>query len=117
MSCTSRSWTRDYSPSSFVTTSSVGCVWRTTAYVHSDSSPLLLTSVQVRDHIKMLLERKDKSLVDVMRVLIEYRQNIGDDDQPATAVVEEGEEKELTEVEEKQAILGQLILYLDSLDR
>lgn len=69
----------------------------------------LLTRVcsQARDHMKMLLSRRGKSLRDVVAVLDEYRANIGvDEDLPEDAPPTEGEER--------RAILEQLGQYLDS---
>lgn len=57
----------------------------------------------------MLLARKDRSLSDVMRVLIEYRENVGE-----TATEEEGEV--MSEGEEKREILANLLTYLQSVD-
>lgn len=57
----------------------------------------------------MLLARKDRSLSDVMRVLIEYRENVGD-----TAAEEEGEV--VSDGEEKREILANLLTYLQSVD-
>ncbi|BGP37572.1 hypothetical protein JCM10449v2_001489 [Rhodotorula kratochvilovae] len=60
-----------------------------------------------RDHLKMLLSRRDKSLRDVVLVLDEYRDNIGvDEDLPEDAPPTEGEER--------RAILDQLARYLES---
>ncbi|KAM0746568.1 DUF1716-domain-containing protein [Meredithblackwellia eburnea MCA 4105] len=66
----------------------------------------------IRDHIKMLLSRKDKSLDDVIRVLTEYRENIGD----SSVEEEEGAEAPISESEEQRAILTALIDYLVGLD-
>lgn len=64
-------------------------------------------SLQARDHLKMLLSRRDKSLRDVVAVLDEYRDNIGvDDDLSEDAPPSEGEER--------RAILDQLARYLES---
>lgn len=62
----------------------------------------------------MLLSRKDRSLSDVIRVLAEYRDNIGDAalEQPAA----EGDEPHVDEGTEKKEILGHLIEYLKSVD-
>lgn len=66
----------------------------------------------------MLLARLDRSLSNVIHVLSEYQENIGDS--PDEAEKEDGEdekvEEELSEVEEQKAILGHLITYLKSLD-
>ena len=73
---------------------------------------------QARDHIKMLLSRKDKSLDDVIRVLTEYRNNIGDtsdEDAPVASADEAGGGPQ-AEGDEQRAILGALIEYLISLD-
>ncbi|GAA6052466.1 hypothetical protein JCM3770_001126 [Rhodotorula araucariae] len=60
-----------------------------------------------RDHLKMLLSRRDKSLRDLTAVLDEYRDNIGvDEDLPEDAPPTEGEER--------RAILDQLARYLES---
>ncbi|GJN88169.1 hypothetical protein Rhopal_001134-T1 [Rhodotorula paludigena] len=60
-----------------------------------------------RDHMKMLLSRRGKSLRDIVAVLDEYRANIGvDEDLPEDAPPTEGEER--------RAILEQLGQYLDS---
>ena len=69
--------------------------------------PADTTSAQARDHLKMLLSRRDKSLRDVVLVLDEYRDNIGvDEDLPEDAPPSEGEER--------RAILDQLARYLES---
>lgn len=65
----------------------------------------------MRDHIKMLLARRDRSLSDVMRVLIEYRENIGD-----TPVAEGEEGTVINEGEEQRDILAHLLTYLQSVD-
>ncbi|KAL8277930.1 hypothetical protein RQP46_009749 [Phenoliferia psychrophenolica] len=75
----------------------------------------------VRDHIKMLLSRKDKSLDDVIRVLTEYRNNLGDTgDEAPPAVEEEGADiqvgEPLAEGDEQRVILEALIEYLVGLD-
>ena len=67
----------------------------------------------------MLLARRDKSLSNIIHVLTEYRENIGDPlvDEPAPDEEEEkNEEEEMGEVEEQKAILTHLITYLESLD-
>lgn len=64
----------------------------------------------------MLLDRKDKSLDDVIRVLVEYRNNIGDATADAPEVPEEGDGAPLAEGDEQRAILGALIEYLVGLD-
>lgn len=89
-------------------------------YVLPDPSRRLVG--QARDHIKMLLARKDRSLSDVIKVLTEYHSNIGEfeptaegDESKAIAIVEE-EERVMTELEEKRGILEHLLTYLVSLD-
>lgn len=69
---------------------------------------------QVRDHIIMLLARKDRTLSNVIRVLVEYRDNIGDSAEVAAAV--EGAEAPVDEAAEKKEILTALIEYLKSID-
>lgn len=64
----------------------------------------------------MLLARKDRSLSDVMKVLIEYHSNIGDLEEADETKEEEGETKEMTEVEEQRMILDHLLNYLHGLD-
>lgn len=69
----------------------------------------------------MLLARRDKSLSNIIHVLTEYGQNIGDYTPPGEVSKEEGESEEkeeevMNEVEEQKAILGHLITYLKSLD-
>lgn len=66
----------------------------------------------------MLLARKDRSLSDVMKVLIEYHSNIGDLVPIEPVEVEKDREvaEEMTEVEEQRAILDHLLTYLDGLD-
>lgn len=59
----------------------------------------------------MLLTRKDKSLDDVMRVLIEYRENIGDTPLPEGAV----EGQFVNEGEEQREILANLLTYVQSI--
>lgn len=71
----------------------------------------LMREMQMRDHIKMLLARRDRSLSDVMRVLIEYRENIGD-----TPVAEGEEGTVINEGEEQRDILAHLLTYLQSID-
>jgi hypothetical protein len=67
----------------------------------------------------MLLARKDRSLSDVMKVLIEYHDNMGD---LVPIEVEGAEQKKkeegevMTEVEEQRAILDHLLTYLNGLD-
>lgn len=56
--------------------------------------------IQVRDHIMMLFSRKSQSLDSVIRVLYEYRDNVGEG-------TEEGDEQ--------RAILANLLQYLESL--
>ncbi|GAA5910145.1 hypothetical protein JCM6882_006528 [Rhodosporidiobolus microsporus] len=79
-----------------------------------------------RDHLIMLLSRRDKSLRDVVAVLDEYRDNIGDlnsagdekTDEEAQAEDEKREEEKegtLGEGEERRAILDQLARYLESI--
>ncbi|ORY80665.1 Catenin-beta-like protein [Leucosporidium creatinivorum] len=70
----------------------------------------------VRDHIIMLLARKDRSLSDVIRVLAEYRDNIGDASEEPAVPVGEGAEMPVDEGTEKKEILGHLIEYLKSVD-
>lgn len=71
----------------------------------------------------MLLARRDKSFSDVMRVLIEYRENIGDAEArelAASTEREEGQEDFATgdddDGEEQRGILAALITYLQSID-
>lgn len=59
----------------------------------------------------MLLSRRDKSLRDVVAVLNEYADNIGEGDRPEDA----GEDAVPTEGEERKAILAELARYLESL--
>lgn len=74
---------------------------------HPRSSRTHADPTQARDHLKMLLSRRDKSLRDIVAVLDEYRDNIGvDDDLPEDAPPSEGEER--------RAILDQLARYLES---
>ncbi|GAA5874921.1 hypothetical protein JCM8547_003611 [Rhodosporidiobolus lusitaniae] len=79
-----------------------------------------------RDHLLMLLSRRDKSLADVVAVLDEYRDNIGDLDEnesggggedPTGSAKGKGKEEDRppTEGEERRAILDQLARYLESL--
>lgn len=81
----------------------------------------------MRDHISMLLKRKDQSFSDVTKVLIEYRENIGDPvlrqekEEARNEAGKEGEEpeegeEEEDEAEEQRSILAALIDYLQSLD-
>ncbi|KAK4701104.1 beta-catenin-like protein 1, partial [Phenoliferia sp. Uapishka_3] len=70
----------------------------------------------VRDHIKMLLDRKDKSLDDVVKVLIEYRNNIGDASGDAPVIAEDDLNSPEAEGEERRAILGALIDYIVGLE-
>ncbi|BGP53621.1 hypothetical protein JCM8202_002531 [Rhodotorula sphaerocarpa] len=63
-----------------------------------------------RDHIMMLLSRRDQSLRDIVAVLDEYASNIGDGEEEAAAT----EEAPPTEGEERKAILGELARYLES---
>ncbi|SCV72575.1 BQ2448_4112 [Microbotryum intermedium] len=66
-----------------------------------------------KEHILMMLARKDKSFDDVIRVLSEYRDNIGE----GTSKNEEKEEgQEIDEAEEQREILRNLIEYLKSLE-
>lgn len=65
----------------------------------------------------MLLARKDRSLDHVVRVLTEYRDNIGDDISAAAAEERgEGDEQAATpnEAAEKRQILTALIEYMRS---
>lgn len=64
----------------------------------------------------MLLERRDKTLDDVARVLIEYHANVGEDVKGDGPAVEEGVEVPPSEGEEQRAILGALIEYLLGLE-
>lgn len=66
---------------------------------------------QARDHVIMLLSRRDKSLRDVVAVLNEYADNIGEGDRPDDAA----DDAAPTEGEERKAILGELARYLESL--
>lgn len=66
-----------------------------------------------RDHVKMLLSRRDQSLNDIVAVLDEYASNIGDGDAAGEAA-ERPEDAPLTEGEERKAILGELAKYLES---
>ncbi|GAA5974869.1 hypothetical protein JCM11641_008404 [Rhodosporidiobolus odoratus] len=80
-----------------------------------------------REHLSMLLSRRGKSLKDLVEVLVEYRDNIGDDEEGAVETQQEGEsggsgegEDEgqemvmMSEGEERKAILDQLARYLES---
>ncbi|GAA5841799.1 hypothetical protein JCM11251_004067 [Rhodosporidiobolus azoricus] len=71
-----------------------------------------------RDHLLMLLSRRDKSLRDIVAVLDEYRDNIGDLGNERKEEEEEKREQEkegsLSEGEERRAILDQLARYLES---
>ena len=62
----------------------------------------------------MLLARKDRTLDNVIRVLVEYRDNIGDS-APTTGPAE-GAEASVNEAAEKKEILTALIEYLRSLE-
>lgn len=65
----------------------------------------------------MLLQRKDRSFSDIMRVLIEYRENINVP--PPSEVTEEAEDADdriMEEGEEQREILAELITYLQSVD-
>lgn len=70
----------------------------------------------------MLLARKDRSLDNVIRVLVEYRDNIGDATTTTGAKEEEkeggddGTEQVVDQATEQREILGHLIEYLKSLD-
>ncbi|GEM09010.1 beta-catenin-like protein 1 [Rhodotorula toruloides] len=64
-----------------------------------------------RDHVLMLLSRRDKSLRDVIAVLNEYADNIGEVERPEDV----GEDAVPTEGEERKAILAELARYLESL--
>lgn len=59
----------------------------------------------------MLLSRRDKSLRDIVAVLNEYADNIGEGDRPDDAA----DDAAPTEGEERKAILGELARYLESL--
>lgn len=72
---------------------------------------LLNVVSQARDHIIMLLSRRDQSLRDVVAVLDEYASNIGDGD---AAGADRPEDAPPTEGEERRAILGELAQYLES---
>lgn len=63
----------------------------------------------------MLLARKDRSLSDVIRVLVEYRDNIGDASAEEPAA-EGADAAPVDEGTEKKEILGHLIEYLKSVD-
>ncbi|GAA5993172.1 hypothetical protein JCM10908_001323 [Rhodotorula pacifica] len=65
-----------------------------------------------RDHVKMLLSRRDQSLNNIVSVLDEYASNIGEGDRPEEPAKEE--DAPLTEGEERKAILGELAKYLES---
>ncbi|KAJ8296204.1 Beta-catenin-like protein 1 [Rhodotorula toruloides] len=65
-----------------------------------------------RDHVLMLLSRRDKSLRNVIAVLNEYADNIGEGDRPEDA----GEDAVPTEGEERKAILAELARYLESIE-
>ncbi|GAA5967955.1 hypothetical protein JCM8115_006583 [Rhodotorula mucilaginosa] len=67
-----------------------------------------------RDHVKMLLSRRDQSLNDIVAVLDEYASNIGDGDAVGEAAEERPEDAPLSEGEERKAILGELAKYLES---
>ncbi|BGP18787.1 hypothetical protein JCM10213_003442 [Rhodosporidiobolus nylandii] len=67
-----------------------------------------------RDHLRMLLSRRDKSLRDIVTVLDEYRDNIGDLDDAAAEKRAEEHEGSMSEGEERKAILDQLARYLES---
>ncbi|GAA6041742.1 hypothetical protein JCM8097_008308 [Rhodosporidiobolus ruineniae] len=69
-----------------------------------------------RDHLQMLLSRRDKSLLDLVAVLDEYRDNIGELEEQADKDKEREETKEgeMSEGEERRAILDQLARYLES---
>lgn len=63
----------------------------------------------------MLLSRRSKSLADIVAVLDEYRDNVGELDAPVEG--EDGKddaERPPTEGEERRAILDQLARYLES---
>lgn len=64
----------------------------------------------------MLLARKDRSLSDVIHVLVEYRDNIGDAAAASEEPAVEGAEPVVDEGTEKKEILGHLIEYLKSVD-
>ncbi|GAA5875403.1 hypothetical protein JCM3774_002976 [Rhodotorula dairenensis] len=66
-----------------------------------------------RDHVKMLLSRRDQSLNSIVAVLDEYASNIGDGDGDV-AEADRPEDAPLTEGEERKAILGELAKYLES---
>ncbi|GAA5864687.1 hypothetical protein JCM1840_002201 [Sporobolomyces johnsonii] len=69
-----------------------------------------------RDHLVMLLSRRDKSLKDTVAVLSEYRDNINVDDAAQVASGEIGEEDRApTEGEMQRAILDELVRYLESI--
>lgn len=63
----------------------------------------------------MLLARRDRSIADVMKVLIEYHANIGDAALDETIAGAEGE-TEMTEEEEQRHILDNLLTYLHGMD-
>ncbi|SCZ92549.1 BZ3500_MvSof-1268-A1-R1_Chr5-2g07967 [Microbotryum saponariae] len=65
-----------------------------------------------REHILMMLARRNKSFDDIIRVLSEYRDNIGE----GAAKTEEKEGSEIDEAEEQREILKNLIEYLKSLE-
>jgi beta-catenin-like protein 1 len=80
-----------------------GCQW----------AILILRLFQIRDHIQMLLSRKDSSFRDVVAVLKEYGDNIGDG---AVDAAVEGDEDQVTGSGAAQReIISQLIAYLESL--
>lgn len=60
----------------------------------------------------MLLARKDRTLDNVIPVLVEYKANIGD----STAAAADGAETSGDEAAEKREILTALIDYLRSID-
>ncbi|KAI5475947.1 beta-catenin-like protein 1 [Pseudohyphozyma bogoriensis] len=66
----------------------------------------------VRDHIRMLLSRKDQSFSDVIRVLKEYRENVGD--ASLVPAADDGDAPDAAE--EQRVILGHLISYLEGID-
>ncbi|GAA5882380.1 hypothetical protein JCM16303_004097 [Sporobolomyces ruberrimus] len=69
-----------------------------------------------RDHYKMLLSRRSKSLKDLVGVLAEYRDNINvsqvEGEESGTG--EKEGDKEPTEAEVQKGILGQLVEWLES---
>ncbi|GAA5922059.1 hypothetical protein JCM1841_003137 [Sporobolomyces salmonicolor] len=69
-----------------------------------------------REHLVMLLSRRDKSLKDTVAVLSEYRDNINVDGTAGAAPGEiKEEDREPTEGEMQRAILDELVRYLESI--